>query len=508
MNKTPFTNSELEYSDLIAQIGSLNRDNLIWLASAVCSKNPSICNHIRRISGMQADPAIQPFRIIMIFFRRLYRNYLLCPLFLRDKLKRQIARMDKINVFLTLYKKESFFNVHESDFFWGRLIEKASEGKAVVAVGYTIYDEYYIVNNLKKSIQRDGIIICPLELFMTNFDCVKALVITFIWRINIGKAFLGDKNISRKIRRMLSEERFNGEIFQNLCRYYAFKRLSKRLAPEKIYYPWENHSWEKLLLLAVKKNSPSTRTIGFQHGTVPLFYINHFPAKKELEYALFPDRIVTTGIISLELLNRYGHFPENCLQVGCALRYEYLYAANLKRSRLSKSIILGLATPVEMDDTLYAIETVADLLNDYKIKIRTKHFVSPDKIFVALGNLASHLRFSEEGMGRFLHSCDIIVYTNTTVGMEAINIGTPAIYLDTGKGVLGDPMFNNTALKWIASNPAELERAIQEIKSLPLDGLNLQRRKARKYVENYFCPITEKGIQAFLKDQPWKALYL
>ena len=49
--------------------------------------------------------------------------------------------------------------------------------------------------------------------------------------------------------------------------------------------------------------------IGFQHTSFSLKLQHHFPSDYEKSQHIFPSKILTTGQIPNNVLNRYGSFP-------------------------------------------------------------------------------------------------------------------------------------------------------------------------------------------------------
>ena len=108
--------------------------------------------------------------------------------------------------------------------------------------------------------------------------------------------------------------------------------------------------------------------------------------------------------------------------------------------------------------------------------------------------------FSEPKMEDFLNSIDIMVYSHSSACFEAVMIGVPVIFMDTGQGLTGDRMFNNRHLKWHAADAEELAARVTEIGRMDHRTLMHERQLARRYVENYFHPVTPDNLDRFIVE--------
>ncbi len=496
----PNLNAAHELSDIVGHISAINMKNPLWLSTSLCAKNPAILNHTAYFCGQLKPRPVNKFKLVFIFLKRIYRNFMLAPRKIRKRITKRTLMCQPENVFFSLLNIKSFdHHGYHASFHWGSLVGESAQKKSTMVVGYMITDEHLVVKAIYKNNAGSGILVCPLEHFMDMPSSLKALVITLFSRVKLPSLAWRGKDVTSKVRTLINSERFNGEIFNNLCMYYAFRKMLKTLQGCKIYYPWENHSWEKLLLLAAGPYRPTLKLFGFQHASIPLMYINHFPGKEELSNMYYPDKIFTTGIVTRDILRHYGTFPDDCLTVASGLRHEYLHLLPTKKEVIpGNKLTIGIAPPTEFNETVAVIKSALPLSGKHRLLVRLYPLMRESQLALALGNIADTVEFSDQEIGTFLREIDILIYTNTTVGIESVSIGTPTIYFDTGFGALADPMFGNSALKWQASNTEELMERISEIASLPLEELKSQRKQAREYVKAYFIPMDHERIEILL----------
>ena len=97
-----------------------------------------------------------------------------------------------------------------------------------------------------------------------------------------------------------------------------------------------------------------------------------------------------------------------------------------------------------------------------------------------------------------LKDCDAILYWGTTVAMEALMVGKPIIQFDRGDLLNYDPLFEFTDFKWQVQMKDSLQKIIQKIQALPETQYCKHQQQGRKYMEQYFYPVTKENLKKFL----------
>jgi hypothetical protein len=111
---------------------------------------------------------------------------------------------------------------------------------------------------------------------------------------------------------------------------------------------------------------------------------------------------------------------------------------------------------------------------------------SPDNFYQSDGNLETEIKNS---------LC--VLYRQSSVGMQALLNGVPAIYLDVDAPLISDPIMSLKACKWRIRTPEELLKAIQEIRSLGFDQRKDLIDNARKNARNFFAFPSDENIIPF-----------
>ena len=90
---------------------------------------------------------------------------------------------------------------------------------------------------------------------------------------------------------------------------------------------------------------------------------------------------------------------------------------------------------------------------------------------------------------------DLCIYWGSTVSLEAGYIGVPLINFDNNNIISYDPLFATNNLKWSFKRGDSLKKIIDKIETMSLKKLNLEKRKLRKYIQNYLSPIEKNSVE-------------
>jgi len=90
-----------------------------------------------------------------------------------------------------------------------------------------------------------------------------------------------------------------------------------------------------------------------------------------------------------------------------------------------------------------------------------------------------------------------VLYASSTIGLEAVGAGIPAVYLDLGDILDTDPMGGWTEFKWVARQPKDLGLVFSEIEALSNSEYEERQRRGRAYTDAYFYPVSDRTLQVF-----------
>jgi hypothetical protein len=350
--------------------------------------------------------------------------------------------------------------------------------------------------------------IVPVEAYLRLSDIISC-ALSALKRYIIGfqpdgTASIAGIDVTNLVQGATREACHSGNIFEGQRMYRSAKRMAQRVLVERCIYPYENRTWEKMLLHGIREVSRETRMVGYQHATITPSHLNFFLGQNEANVTPLPDAIITTGQVTRDWLQRDGNYPPQLLKVGCALRQvrnpNGIHGPQKKKP--IRNILVALGNDLdEYIRALMFLEKSFDENETLQIIIRphpAMPFTIEDAMRVAPLVRRDFFSLSKGPLEQALEEADVVMYASSTVGLEAVAAGIPAIYLELGKTMSTDPMSGWNEFKWSANNPDHLMDIIAQIEAIPPDKFEPLRLRAREYSTAYLSPTTNEGIKQFI----------
>jgi len=343
----------------------------------------------------------------------------------------------------------------------------------------------------------------PWEAFLTLPDVAQASVRMAAYNIQVPDQLMFEgQDIAQALRNICL---VHGSKIQPLhfYQYFMMKRFLKCFKVKELALTCEFNPWEKMCLMAVKENSPSTRTFGYQHTVVPQASANMFTSRFEEGIVPRPDVVVTVGEKPKAIIHRYETCAPSPVKTGCGLRFAYLSAQGQSPRSAGGRILLALeGLPQVVGMTDYVLNELAGD-DRYRLRIRTHPVLPLEKFVRGLTVDPRRTPGMEVSSGTSLQEdiawADIVVYWGSTVALEALGMGKPVVHYDDGSLLSYDPLFELEDFKWRVQAPQRLAPVLEEIALLP-DGEYASRlRAARQYIAEYFHPVTPAAMNIFLE---------
>ena len=391
------------------------------------------------------------------------------------------------------------------DVYFGRLVDEMPEA-GTKAIVFGSFQERWRDQLPRLKSLRSGPPVVPMEAYLTLGNLVwcglRALVAFFSPSRMHGPAEIDGVDARYLVKRAIRDARRSGNLFMTLKVYHCARQLGRKIQVSRCLYPYENRAWERMLILGIRSASPDTRMVGYQHASITPGHTNFILGSAESGIIPLPDRIVTTGPLVMEWLEKNGNYPSGVFRSACALRQQRDGSAKAtKRGQRLNKVLVALATSLEeYIGSLVVLEKAFAGSNGYDVRIRP-HPAIPLESALEIAPLTRRDFFSasEGSLADALQWADVVLYASSTVGMEAVSLGIPAVYLDLGNFLDTDPMFGWSEFKWTVSEPSELVDAIQDIKAIPEAQFQKRQRLGQQYVDAYLSPVTTSDLRTFME---------
>ena len=478
-------------ADLVAQVKAWGNTHGVLIVSTVKGQR-SLKSSVQRFT---------PGNVLYAFLRTLWLSLQTRQLRIQSKTSAEYT------VVASLFHPQSLAEPGKyRDVYFGKLVDDLEARQKNAAVFGLLQEPWRgQVSRLKALNGRVKVI--PAEAYLAVSDLalcgLKSLKAYFASPRISGPAECDGIDVGILLRGAIRQARRSGNVLRALRVYYCARRLAQALQVDRCMYPYENRAWERMLIRGIRDASPSTRIVGYQHASVTLSHTNFILGQEEPPIVPLPDAIVTTGPLVKEWLEREGNYPPGILKTGCALRQSSLNGTVQTRNKSDQitNVLVVLATSLdEYVNTLVFLEKAISGLNGYDVRIRP-HPTIPLESALKVAPL-SHTEFYSPSTGSLMEAlqwAEVVIYASSTVGMEAVSLGIPAIYLDLGNFLDTDPMFGWNEFKWSVREPAELIDAIRKIEAVPSHIFSELQLKSREYVSTYLSPVTGDSVRTFLE---------
>lgn len=282
-------------------------------------------------------------------------------------------------------------------------------------------------------------------------------------------------------------------VLEPLLRRFAVAGIR----PERMVHTCEGHGWELVLAWAARRHQPGTVVVGYDNLNMSTLALSMFSAPPELAIRPRPDLIVTNGPAYRDVLVREG-LPESHVRSGCALRHAYLWDAAPQMRTESRQVRVLAATELALGPSAELVEKAAAAFaddDDYDLVVKAHPLQPRAEIVRILGSRATSLRFDERPTLELLAEADLLLYTYSAVGFEALALGVPPVFVHSESRLDLDQLEYAHQLRWEARTPSELRSAAEAIAVLDLADW---RERARAAALAALAPPSRHCIEAFL----------
>ena len=385
-----------------------------------------------------------------------------------------------------------------TDPFFGQLPSILSKDKNVLLLSYHWQGFQEFIKRIPK---QETLTMFPVEYFLKGSDIFRALMRILTFQLEVPRElYFSGVDVSDILRFELARTLNGVQIFQ-LLHYDTVRNMLKEMRIETFLLTFENNPWERMCIRACRDHSPMTQVLGCQHTVVPEAALNMFVYPTENTLVPLPDRVLTTGEIPKNIILRYSDYGQVPVVSACALRYEYLFSIKPKPRLKSQGHILLVLDGVEQ--TQQMLQFVLGQLGSqrpYRLRIRC-HPALPWSLLTRKFHIDispyDNVEISEGALSEDLEWSDMIIYWQSTVVLEAINWGKPAINYKPSDILSYDPLFQSDFLKWTVTQQGSLLDAIAVIEDMDENKYQEQLAQALAYNKKYFHPQTPKALELF-----------
>ena len=271
----------------------------------------------------------------------------------------------------------------------------------------------------------------------------------------------------------------------------------------RIIYVFENQSWERALCWQAGRSLPETTLVGYQHARVPRLMLNWFLAPGEEKDAPLPDRLVTVGHHSAHVLTSGGHGPER-LRVGGALQMERpdgLSSRDGVAARQGDPTVLVVCS-VGREETAELAITAKELFDPgegVRVVLKCHPLMPFEQVSGLVGpQLPEHVLLSDEPLSDLMLNSSVLVYSGSTVCVQAMALGLPAVHLRTRFDLDLDPLDAVPEARIEARGTEELREQVRWLLDHREEYISQHKKAWDRLVGDIYGPVTPETYHAFV----------
>ena len=298
-------------------------------------------------------------------------------------------------------------------------------------------------------------------------------------------ATVGPVPVARLARELVAQERINhaealsyGALMRNIAA--AGARF------ERVIVPWEGHAWETALIAAARDHLPGCRAIGYDNVNFSTLALSLYPGEAELAVRPLPDRVVTNGETFARVLREQG-FPPERIQVGCALRHEYIHRVEARAG--AQGFVLA-AGSIDAAQTIELVDKAHAAFGD-ELVVKLHPAVDDAHVRQAL---PAEVNYADRPLDELLREARTMLYTYSVVAYEALAAGVPPIFVRSETLLDLDQLEPTPDLRLAARTVDELREADRAAGSFGPEWT----AHASKAVRDALGPVSAGCVDAFL----------
>lgn len=475
----------------------------------VCSslEEEEVCESLGKKMGWKVHK--KPYLSVPLWFRRIsqeIRNvknftYMIAVCLYKKlfspKYKPQGIKEERAILIASLLYYNSFSNGEYLDPFFGKLHNVIRKDGNPVMYLCDILDNFRrSARKIKKS--REVPIVVPYGI-LTWREIFLLLVKVFIKRVRFNHAeFIGcdfSDVLQWNSRRFEYSFNLHSEIY-----YAAVKKVCRKGHFIKLMLLYEGNVFERASIQAFKDYSSGV-IVGYSHAVVFPFNLKIRLTDKEKMQRPEPDSLISTGPKTRELMAKIGNRDLATIHSGCSLRFIPI-ASERRKEKKSQRIILVALDGVRLSFSLIEwLVKNAMILKDFTVKLRGHPNVPVKKLLEqCIYDIPENFVVSNSSLEEDISNAFCVIYRHTSVGMQALINGVPAIHVGIDSALPCDPIDDLTRCKWTVRSAEGLLTALQSIESLDDETKRVDMDIARRYAFEYFKTPNNEDIMKFTTE--------
>ena len=398
---------------------------------------------------------------------------------------------------------------YRENYFGGLISHIEDSGKNAVLVPYILKGAPSYKRTLGKLITSGKPFLVP-HFFLEVTDILKVFIKTIKPPKKRDYPHFGGMDISTIIYDDYVQSYIRNDIAPDLLFYELIRHLKENdVNIERLIYPYENHSWEKIVCLAVREFYPQVRLVAHQHANISSMLLNYFFSKEESRVLPFPDIVITNGKYSDRLFRNSGYDPDKVI-LGGSVRYTGVLSAldegdkvtspKENNSRCPTILVTPSLEWAEAAEFIWKVIGAFGTLDQYRVILKCHPDLPYNRIAreLKISTLPGHFTVVDRPVGELLLESDVLLYTSSTTCIEALARGVPVVQVNSSLTIDMDPLRGYPGVRRSVSTQEEIVEAVKEILTTNRAEQIKGKTVWKDTVKDLFVPVDENIFHLFL----------
>lgn len=279
------------------------------------------------------------------------------------------------------------------------------------------------------------------------------------------------------------------EAIREICRVYDFDQLITI---------FEGSVTERAAIQGYRMRSRG-KVCGYSHTSIFDLNLRFRLTSAEKLVRPEPDYFVCSGANGKRLFQHVRAPFSAEVYDGCTLRHVPQDLQIKTNVEAPSSILIALDGTASSSQLLDWLIENSDLLVGFQVILRCHPNVPLDGILTqTIGCLPDHFHASVGTLEDDISHSLCVFYRHSSVGLQAILNGVPAVHLSIDSPLTSDPLRELRQGKWTVFGRSDLKAAIDAVKAFRNGDSETHLEEAGRYARDFFTFPTEERVKQFI----------
>ena len=424
----------------------------------------------------------------MIFVVKKILDFLVF-IFTKEKLLLYSKQTKKIDCLIISHLINTNHLIEKNDFYFGSLQSRLSTYKLSSLIALRNFTGKNLRTLSKLPFDKKHYKVVLSSFFKINVEIkIILLFLNEFFRIKILKNKY-DKNFS--LLKKIGKIKYLKSIFSNIRISEQVIFLIKLHKPKYLFFTYEGHAWERIVIKKVKEFFPKIIIIAYQFSIVTKYHHSMF---RPLNKIYNPDIIMTSGSITADLFKRKKLDKTSKILIYGSDKFTSKAHYNLPE----KSILILPEGFCNETNILFNFCILASTyLPDFKFYFRLHPLIKKNDFIKknCIQKIPDNLIISNNTLEKDFENSKYAIYRGSATIIEAVNFGLIPIYYSQKNEISFNPLFK------FEKKPFKIQNIKDLNNTLKINFKHEKLRKIRGYCRSFFQQPNSGIIKSLFKKK-------